>query len=103
MGELCVLNMPILDIMAYSGSAGAKLLSYMGAQCAVGKEGGNRVIPTKLEYCTYLFLANSGASKNRLKRSSNPASLDIAGPTLEFLGNIFATAHKRGLTTQELV
>ena len=96
------LNLPSLDILAFSGSASTKLLSYIGAWCAVNQESGNRVIPTKLEFCTYLFLANRGASKNWLKRGSNPASLDILGPALEFLDNIFATAHKRGLATEEL-
>ena len=96
MEDISGLNPPSLSILAFSDSTGTKLLSCFGAWCAVNQESGNRVIPTKLEYCTYLFLANSGVSENRLKRSSNPASLDIAGPALEFLDNIFATAHKRG-------
>ena len=123
MDEKCGLDKPTLDIMAYSGSAGTKLLSCMGAQCAVDKESGNRVIPTKLEYRTYSFLAICSASENSHLRGLNPArldcpprglnrasldlwnrafELDILGPALEFLDNIFATAHKRGLATEEL-
>ena len=86
--EICGLNMPDLDILGCSGSAGTKLLSCMGAQCAVSEESGNRVIPTKLEYRTYLFLRTYSASESGILRGLNPPSLELSGPVNEFLANI---------------